>query len=160
MKGKYGIRLAVYGVLAFILAYLGSTTLLFLLLGVVLLAEKNEWATRQVLQAVVLYFTATLLKNVIGLFDFMYNIAFISVVWGVIVKVIYAIIKYGVLILVLDSIIKNLKDQDAELPLLNKVVDWMYGVVKEKVKPEAAPAAQAPVAEAPVTEAPAENNAE
>ena len=156
MKGNYGIRLAAYTVLAFLLSYFGSTTLLFLVLGVVLLAEKNEWATRQVLQALVLCYVGVIVRNVLNIFDFVYDIPsmFVSVdvlfnvanvlvkIWRTIENLINSVVDLAVLVLVVIGIIKNLKDQDANLPLVKNVVDWVYDIAKEKKeKKEEAPAA-------------------
>ena len=63
-KGKLGIRLSVYAVLAFILAAFGLYLGIIGLLAVVLIAEKDEWAGRQVLQALML----CLLPSVVGIF--------------------------------------------------------------------------------------------
>lgn len=146
MKGNYGIRLAAYTVLAFLLAYFGSTTLLFLVLGVVLLAEKNEWATRQVLQALVLCYVGMIVRNVLNIFDFvydipsmfiditaLYNIASVLVkIWSTIEGLINWVVDLAVLVMIIVGIIRNLKDQDANIPVVKDVVNWVYGIAKEK----------------------------
>jgi len=53
-------------VLAFIFAALGYSTLLFLLAGVVLIVEKNAWATRQTIQALCLCFVSGIQLLCIG----------------------------------------------------------------------------------------------
>ena len=45
-KGKYGLYLWFYAALAFILAILGQTLLCGLLLGFVIIAERDEWLTK------------------------------------------------------------------------------------------------------------------
>ena len=140
-KGTLGIRLAFYGVLAFVLGYLGYSTLLFLLLGVALLVEKDEWTVRQVLQAVVLCFIASIVRSLFNAVDFIGDIPFIGAVWNVVTNIIEAIVELLVLVCAITGIIKNMKEQDADLPLAKNVADWAYGVVKEK----AAPAPAAPV---------------
>ena len=131
-KGNLGIRLGFYGVAAFILAYLGSTTLLFLLAGVVLIAEKNEWATRQVIQALCLCVVSNVVMSVIGIFDFVYRIPYLGSVWNVFTQIIDVLLEVAVLVFVIVGILKNLKGNDANIPLASNVADWVYGVVKEK----------------------------
>lgn len=147
-KGTLGLRLAFYGVLAFVLGYLGYSTLLFLVLGVALLVEKDEWTVRQVLQAVVLCFITSIVRNVFNVVDFVGDIPFIGAVWNVVTGIIEAVLEIIVLACAVAGIIKNMKDQDAGLPLAKNIADWAYGVVKEK----AAPAPVAPVQAIPVQE--------
>lgn len=145
-KGTLGIRLAFYGVLAFVLAYLGYSTLLFLILGVALLVEKDEWTVRQVLQAVVLCFIASIIRSLFNAVGFIGDIPFIGVVWDVVTSIIEAVVELIVLACAVAGIIKNMKDQDAALPLASNIADWAYGVVKEKAAP--APATPAQIASA------------
>lgn len=149
-KGNFGIRLAFYGVLAFVLAYLGSTTLLFLLAAVAIYVEKDEWASRQVMQAIIVCFAASVLRNVLYDIDIIGDIPFIGSVWSVLTSIIYSVIDLLVLVLCVVGIIKNLKDQDADIPVAKNIADWAYGVVKVKAAPaQAAPAQEAPAQEAP-----------
>lgn len=50
-KGRFGIRLCVYPAVAFLLVLFNQWILCGLVFGAALLAEKNEWAGRQCLQA-------------------------------------------------------------------------------------------------------------
>ena len=138
-KGTLGIRLAFYGVLAFVLAYLGYSTLLFLVLGVALLVEKDEWTVRQVLQAVVLCFITSIVRNVFGAVGFVGDIPFIGAIWDVVTGIIEAVLELIVLACAVAGIIKNMNDRDADLPIAKNIADWAYGVVKAKEAP--APAA-------------------
>ena len=72
-KGKLGIRLSFYAVAAFILAFLGYSTVLALLAGFVLIVEKNEWASRQVIQAFFLCIFADIVNGILNIFDFLYQ---------------------------------------------------------------------------------------
>lgn len=144
-KGTLGIRLAFYGVLAFVLGYLGYSTLLFLVLGVALLVEKDEWTVRQVLQAVVLCFITIIVRNLFNAVDFVGDIPFIGAVWNVVTNIIEAVLELIVFACAVAGIIKNMKDQDAGIPLAKNIADWAYGVVKAKAAP-------APVQAIPVQE--------
>lgn len=142
-KGKLGIRFGFYGVLAFVLAYLGYTTLLFLLAGLVVLVEKDEWTSRQVLQAFFLGVAGTLLKEFVGVFDFIYkvDIPFIARAWSWFVEGVYAIIYIAILVFAIIGIVKNAKGKEANIPLASHLADWAYGVVRKKaVAPQANPA--------------------
>ena len=154
-KGKYGIRLCFYTVSAFILAYLGYSTVLFLLAGVVLLAEKNEWATRQIIQAICLCVARNLVSAVLGVFDFLYEIPIISHIWGVADGLVEALVSIFVLVFCIVGVLKNLKGNDADIIGARKFADWAYGIVK--VQPQPAPA---PVPQPAPTPAPQQTSAE
>ena len=70
-KGKLGIRLSVYAVLAFILAAFGLYLGIIGLLAVVLIVEKDEWASRQVLQALMLCLLPSMIGAVFDVLGFM-----------------------------------------------------------------------------------------
>lgn len=147
-KGKLGLRICFYTVLAFlIVAIHGGITLLFLLAGVLLLVEKNEWGVRQVIQALALNMVTSVVYSVLNAFDFIYKIPFIGTAWGGIHSLISSILAIVVFALCIVGILKNLKGEDAAIPLANKFADWAYGVVAQKTVAPAAPAQ---------TEAPAE----
>lgn len=137
-KGVLGIRLSFYAVLAFILAafesIFGSTTwlLLFLLAGVVLLVEKNAWATRQVIQAICLCFVGSALSLVFGIFDFMYRIPFVGTGWGIFYDVVTGLVDIAVYVFVIIAIVRNAKGKEANVPLANKFANWAYGIVVVK----------------------------
>lgn len=129
-KGKYGVRLCFYTVSAFVLAYLGYSTALFLLAGMVLIGEKNEWAFRQVIQAICLCVIRNMVSSILGVFDFIYKIPFIGSVWGVIDGLIEAAVSILVLVFCIVGILKNIKGNDADIIGARKFADWAYGAAK------------------------------
>lgn len=131
-KGKYGIKLAFYGVAAFVLSFMGWTTGLFLLLGVVVLAEKNEWASRQVLQATILCVLSSFISSALYLLDFVTYIPFVSSIWYTFKNVVNNLVDIVVFVFAVVGILKNLKGEDAKLPLISMLVDWAYGIVRPK----------------------------
>jgi len=143
-KGNLGIRLGFYGIAAFILAYMGQTTLLFLLAGVVIVAEKNEWATRQVLQAIGLWFARAIIVNFLGLFDIIGRIPILGSIWYTFTDIIEWLLRIAVLVFAIIAIIKNAKGKDAGVPLANKFADWACGIVRPKAVKAVQPQAQAP----------------
>ncbi len=131
-KGNLGIRLGFYGVAAFVLAYLGYSTGLFLLAGVVLVAEKNEWATRQVIQAFCLYIASGIVSSVVYLFDFIGYIPYLGSVWNVLTQIISTALDVAVLVFAIIGVLKNMKGEDANIPLASNLADWAYGIVRPK----------------------------
>lgn len=136
-KGNFGIRLAAYGVVAFFLAYMGAATLLFLLLGVALLAEKNEWTVRQILQALVLCYVASVVRSIFGIVDFIGNIPLLGTLWNVLTGIVYAVVDLAVLVCAIVGIVRNLKDEDASIPVARRFADWVYGAVGKAVEQKA-----------------------
>lgn len=152
-KGKFGIRLSFYAVVAFLFVILGYSTPLFLLAGVVIVGEQNEWASRQVIQAVCLQVVSGIVSAFFGLFHFMYSIPILGTIWGTTVGVIESLVSLALLIFAIIAIAKTAKGKEAGVPLADKFANWAYG--KVKVQPVyqqpvyAQPAQAAPVAPAP-----------
>lgn len=160
-KGKLGIRLCFYTVLGFILAAIGASTLLFLLAGVVLLVEKDEWANRQIIQAVFLCLIESVVSNILYEVGKFFTGSILGNVWYKVDSGVMIVVSIIVFAFCIVGILKNLKGEDAEIPLANSFADWAYGVAAEK-KPVAASAAsaQAPIQETAKEEAPAEKTEE
>ena len=137
--GKLGLRLAFYGVTAFILAFLGYSTLIFLLAGVALLVEKSEWATRQIIQAFGLCVASGLIDSIFGVFDFIYNIPFVGAAFATIIGIINAVVAIIILVFCIMGITRNLKGQEANLPLFNKFANWSFGIISKTVNTYANP---------------------
>lgn len=135
-KGKFGIRICFYTVLAFVLTALGYSTLLFLVAGVVLLAEKSEWGSRQVIQAIVLCFAEDVINRVLGLFSFMYRIPVIGDVWSSVNSILSSIVWILIVLFCIIGILNNVKGKDAGIPLAGKFADWAYGLVQKNTTPE------------------------
>lgn len=134
-KGKYGVRLSFYAVAAFIFAILGYSTALILLAGVVIVGEKDEWAGRQVIQAVCLQFVSGVISAFFGLFSFFYSIPFIGTVWGTIVSVVESVIAIIILIFAIIGLVKVAKGKEAGVPLAERFANWAYGKITVKQQP-------------------------
>ena len=132
-KGKLGIRLSFYAVAAFILAFLGYSTVLALLTGFVLIVEKNEWASRQVIQAFFLCIFADIVNGILNIFDFLYQIPLMGSVWGTAISVIDGIVSLVVLIFCIMALVNTAKGNEANVPGLNGLANWAYGIVAPKV---------------------------
>lgn len=144
-KGKFGIRLSFYAVVAFLFVILGYSTALFLLAGVVIVGEKDEWASRQVIQAICLQVVSGIISAFFGIFNFMYSIPILGAIWGTTVGVVESLIDIVLLVFAIIAIVKTAKGKEAGVPLADKFANWAYGRVK--VQPVyAQPAQAAPVA--------------
>ena len=65
-KDRFNICISFYAVLAFVLAILGQTLLCGMLLGFVIVIQKDEWLTKQVMQVLAgpnQFNTLSFLKN-------------------------------------------------------------------------------------------------
>lgn len=172
-KGKLGIRLSVYAVLAFILAAFGLYLGIIGLLAVVLIAEKDEWAGRQVLQALMLCLLPSMVSAVFGVLGFMnwfgwgsYGSAVyaISSIWSRFNSVINWLVNIAVYVFALIGILNVSKGKEAGIPVFSSFANWAYGKIVVKAQPvyqqpvyQQPVAPQAPVqAAAPAPQAPAQ----
>lgn len=132
-KDLFGIDLRFYAVLAFVLAALGQTLICGLLLAAMLFVVKEEWATRQIMQA---FFVCLLSSIIVAAFSgfYAFNIipiigpaisAFFSTISGVfnLIPFVFAII----------GIVKTAKGAEANLPLFAKWARKAYGITEQKV---------------------------
>ena len=172
-KGKLGIRLSVYAVLAFILAAFGLYLGIIGLLAVVLIAEKDEWAGRQVLQALMRCLLPSMVSTVFGVLGFMnwfgwgsYGSAVyaISSIWSRFNSVINWLVNIAVYVFALIGILNVSKGKEAGIPVFSSFANWAYGKIVVKAQPvyqqpvyQQPVAPQAPVqAAAPAPQAPAQ----
>jgi len=139
-KGKYGIYLWFYAFLAFVLVALGQTTLCALLLGFVIVAENNEWLTKQVIQAFSLSLVATVLNRVIDWIGTTLNnlLGGLHHMVGNIISVVFdafgGLVTLLVLALVVWAIIKVVKEKDAKLPGLSILANKAFDIAKKEEK--------------------------
>ena len=132
-KGKFGVCLWFYAVLAFVLAFLGQTLLCGLLLGFVILAEKNEWLSKQVMQAFFLTLASSLVGSVLDILNVFRSIPFVG-------NGITGLVSLIILVFCIIAITKVVKEQDAGLPLVSKLANRAFGLLEQKVYTQAAPA--------------------
>lgn len=138
-KGKYGVCLWFYALVAFILAFLGQVLLGGLLLGFVIAAEKNEWLTRQAIQAFFLTIIVAVINAVLDMLNIFGSIPLVGAAMGVVFNVISTIISIVVLVFVIIAMVKVVKGQEANMPLLSKLANRAYGIIEKKVYTQAAP---------------------
>ena len=137
-KGTFGIKLSFYAVLAFVLAFLGQTLLLGLLLGFVIVAEKDEWLTRQTMQAFFLTIAVSVIQGALSLisklFSWIPTLGSISV--GSVVSALFGWINWAVSVaarvFIIIAVIKVAKGNEANIPVFASLANRAYGIVKEK----------------------------
>lgn len=127
-KGKTGISLSFYAVLAFLLAAIGNNTILIFLLGFVILAEKDEWLTKQVIQAVGLSLCSSFLSEVISILRITYQLPFLGGIMRYLLDLSSTAISVVVLLLVIAAIGQVSKGKEANVPFMSTFSDWASGL--------------------------------
>lgn len=157
-KDNAGIYLSFYATLAFGLALLGHSTLIFLLLGFVVVVHKDEWLIKQVLQAFFLCIIYALVSEILGIFSFTYSIPIIGAVISGLFGAIRSLINLFIFIIAIISMTKTIKGNDADVPVLKKWADMAFQVVEKITPAPAAPVAPVEPVASPVAPAtPVEN---
>ncbi|MFV0412923.1 MAG: hypothetical protein ACK5L3_06570 [Oscillospiraceae bacterium] len=159
-KGKFGITYTFYAVLAFVLALFGLSTLSGLLLAFVIVTEKDEWATRQCMQAFFLTFVSSIASAFSSAFyslgsSLSYTGALYSVI-GVLSSVIAGIINILVLIFVIIGLVNVAKGKEANVPLLSKLAYKAFGYIPQPAPVAPAPQYGNPMQQPPQYQAPAQ----
>ncbi len=134
-KGVLGIKLNFYAVVAFLLAIIGQWLPAFLVLAFVMVVEKDEWTTRQCMQAAFLGFITLIAVAIEGfsatLSSFFYSFSWTSANIGNIFDLVFSILAWLVRILVLVlgilGLAKAAKGQEANTPIVASYADKAYG---------------------------------
>ncbi len=134
-KGKYGVALGIVAAAALAFGILKMPTLVVLILAYALLAEKDEWLTRQTLYAFMLtvsYYLIDLvlsggfaaLVGVLGWLRFYRLLEFTSGAQVVLQTALYILLIAASIL----ALVRVLKNKDAGIPLVSKLVDLAMGV--------------------------------
>lgn len=133
-KGKLGVVVCLYPILGFVCVILNQPLLCALIFGFVLVAERDEWAGRQTLQALGLSAIAVVLRELLVYsvnpfpvyIDFFH---FLSTAFGTLSALVYL----AAIITSMVAITRVMKDQEASLPGLDRLAYRAYG--KQKPRP-------------------------
>lgn len=131
-KGNFGFKLCLYTVLGFILAYFGNATVLFLLAGAVFFLEKDEWAGRQIIQAICIYFADSFISALLSFvgsitrMPLINKIPYLATMWSATYSVLSSIVGIVVLVFCVIGILNNLKGKDANIIGASKLANWAY----------------------------------
>ena len=155
-KGNSGIVLWFYAMTAFVLAILGQTLLCGLLLGFVILVEKDEWLSKQTIQAFFLSIINSIVGVIVTALKVLTSIPLLGTVLTVALNFISGIISIVILVFAIIGIVRVCKGLDAEIPGFASLANKAFGIVAKKVYTQAAPAqpAETPRDETPRDEAP------
>ena len=127
-KDRFNICISFYAVLAFVLAILGQTLLCGMLLGFVIVIQKDEWLTKQVMQAFFLALVESIISCVTNIFSGLYAIPILGIAFSGIVGLISGILSFLLLIIGLIAIGKVSKDSDARIPIASKLANKAFGL--------------------------------
>jgi len=144
--GKAGINVYFLAVLSFVFAIFGWSTLGLLLLGYVIVVEKDKWLTKQVLEAFVVQLIAAGIEAVIvaaksGLTTIfgtnvyyanyyegglLYRVCNGILTWG------GFIINVGIFILLMSGLLNVMKGKESNIPIFSTITNWAIGLVRPK----------------------------
>lgn len=131
-KGKFGIVLSFYAVLAFILVILKQPLLCALVTGFAIFAEKDEWAGRQTLQALLLSLLVTFVSDVLVWVADIISIPFLSGLFSTVFSVLSVLVYLAAIVFSILAVIKVLRGEDAGIPGISELAYKAYGVARPK----------------------------
>lgn len=134
-KGRYGLVLCFYPILAFAAAVLRLPLLCALLFLIVIFVEKDEWAGRQTLQALALSVMVYFFTDIVPWAASSISLPFFSTVLVTVATVLSVIVYLAVIVFSVLGIVRVMKDQEANLPLLSDLAYRLYGQRKPKPAP-------------------------
>lgn len=130
-KGKFNIVLPFYAIVAFVLAIFGQVLLGGLLLGFVMVAEQDEWATRQCMQAFFLSLVTGITGIIQTVFGGLSSVPIIGFVFSGIITFINIAITVIVVIFAIIGLVHVCKGEDAKVPWFSSLAGKAYGAVSQ-----------------------------
>lgn len=144
---KSGLQLRYVAALSFVLIFLGHPLVSILLVGAALYLEKDEWLTRQTLQAFFLSLFMELIDSVLLPSSFYgfnfsyydsYDYSYFS--GGEILRIVLSCaLAIAILIFVILAITRTIKEHDAGIPFLSGLTYRMFGLTKPAYMPPMPP---------------------
>ncbi len=125
-KGNYGFNLWFYPAMAFLLAIFGQTLLCGLITIFAIAAEKDEWTSRQTMEAFFLSLVNALVSVIIDLFGIITWIPFVGTGISAILNFCAAVIGLIVLILAVIGILRVSKNEEARIPFIHGFVNKIF----------------------------------
>lgn len=140
-KGKFGLNINVIAVIAFAFVVLRQPQSVLLIAGFALLAEKNEWLNKQVIQSLLLtvtYYLAVLVSDLVfGSLARVFNLMKFYETSGVIIwanSFIAGVLFLGLTIFSLIAILRVLNGKDAGLPYFSKIMSIVEPTLQSKIE--------------------------
>lgn len=135
-KDKFGICFSFYAVVALVLAFMGQVLLCGLLLGFVIIMTKDEWLTKQVMQAFFLTLFSAVISQILNVLNVFYGIPVLGAIISGLFGIVSGLISLLVLLFAIIGIMKVLKGEDASIPLFSSYANKAYGYVAKTVYEE------------------------
>lgn len=138
-QGKFGLCLAFYAILAFVLALLQQPLLCGALLAFVLLAEGDRWTVRQVLQGFMLSLIVNFFSNITYMVGSFVSLPF-NLLFGwdhysfhdAVQRAFSFIVYVGALVLAVMAVLRLCREQEANVPLLSNLAYRIMGEQKPR----------------------------
>lgn len=145
--GKTGINVYFLAALAFVFAIFGWSTLGLLLLGYVIMVEKDKWLTRQVLEAFIVQLIAAGIEVIIGAAKSVLatilgtNVYYTNYYYteGLLYRICNGILTWGgfiihaaIFVLLICGLLNVMKGKESNTPIFSTITNWALGIVKPK----------------------------
>lgn len=133
-KGRFGAVLCLYPILAFTGVILHQPLLCALFFLLALLAERDEWASRQSLQALALGLVSYGLGKILnGVGSLLPEYTTLYYVFSTVFALVSNLVYLAAIVLSIVAIVRVLKDQEADLPGFSALAYRAFG--KQKPRP-------------------------
>ena len=125
-KGNYGFNLWFYPAVVFVLAIFGQTLLSGLVTIFAIALEKDEWTSRQTMEAFFLGLVNSLFSVIIHLFDVVTWIPFLGTGIDAILGFCSGVISLLVLIIAVVGVLRVSKGEEARIPVVEVLVNKIF----------------------------------
>lgn len=130
-KGRFGVVLCLYPILAFSCVILNQPIICAAIFAIALLAERDEWAGRQTLQALMLSVVTSIVRGILWFVITRMDLNFFIAAMGAASAMVYLI----AIVVSILAILRVMRDQEANLPLLADLAMRAYGKRKPRPQP-------------------------
>jgi len=125
-KGNYGFNLWFYPVIVFVLAVFGQTFLAGAVTIFAIALEKDEWTSRQTMQAFFLGLVNSLVNVIVRLFDIVTWVPFLGTGIDAILSFCSGVISLIVIVLAVVGVLRVSKGEDARIPVIEVLVNHIF----------------------------------
>ncbi len=125
-KSNYGFNLWFYPAIAFVLAIFGQTMLCGLITIFAIAAEKDEWTSRQTMEAFFLGLVNALVSVIVGLFGIVTWIPFLGTGISAILGFCASVVSLIVLLLAVMGVLRVSRGEEARIPGIHAVVNKIF----------------------------------
>lgn len=125
-KSNYGFNLWFYPAVAFVLAVFNQTLLCGLITVFAIAAEKDEWTSRQTMEAFFLGLVNALVSVIIRLFDIVTWIPILGVGIDAILSFCSSAIGLLVLLLAVMGVLRVSRGEEARIPGIHALVNRIF----------------------------------